>query len=80
MQSMQQTNQPINQPTNQPTNQPNNKQTDKKKNKSLPIYIQYAGIHMTKVFFSKDFLPNWSLLLPVMTTKVTEHIRISTFP
>ena len=88
-------NRPINQSTNQPTNQPTN-QTNKQTNRqikkkqincrgdqpvqSLLIYIQFAGIHMTKVFFSNDFLPDWSCLLPVVTTKVAEHIRISPFP
>jgi hypothetical protein len=81
------------QSTNHPTNQPNkqtNKQTDKKKKANelqrqsaiaITAYlIQHSGIHMTKVFFSKDFLPEWSLLLPVVTTKLAEHIRINTFP
>jgi hypothetical protein len=47
---------------------------------SPPIYNHYLGIHMTKVFFSKGSLPDWSLLLPAVITNVAKHIRISTFP
>lgn len=79
MQSMQQTNQATNQPDKQ------KKQINCRGNQpmqSLPIYIQYVylGTHMTKVSFSYDFLPDWSLLLPVVTTKVAKDTRISTFP